>query len=127
MATLFFRVSEPCSGCVQSVECILLMQCDQFGTLHPPFAPARAHLVEGGFESVPFLVHTAPGGELAQVKVSDLVGANNAEITAALKNISENEHAVMQAEAKRKAAAAAAAAAEKDKRDKRKAAAAAKK
>ncbi|KAG6621430.1 Phosphatidylinositol class b [Phytophthora cinnamomi] len=49
-----------------------LMQVDQFGILHAPFARARAYFFEFGFLDVPVLVHDA-AGELHRVPIGTLV------------------------------------------------------
>ncbi|KAL3658175.1 hypothetical protein V7S43_016805 [Phytophthora oleae] len=49
-----------------------LMQVDQFGILHAPFARARAYFFEFGFLDVPVLVHDA-AGELHRVPIGILV------------------------------------------------------
>ncbi|GMF44326.1 unnamed protein product [Phytophthora fragariaefolia] len=49
-----------------------LVQVDQFGILHAPFARARAYFFEFGFLDVPVLVHDA-AGELHRVPVGTLV------------------------------------------------------
>ncbi|EGZ10154.1 hypothetical protein PHYSODRAFT_564443 [Phytophthora sojae] len=49
-----------------------LMQVDQFGILHAPFARARAYFFEFGFLDTPVLVHDAKG-ELHRVPIGTLV------------------------------------------------------
>ncbi|GMF64789.1 unnamed protein product [Phytophthora lilii] len=49
-----------------------LMQVDQFGILHAPFARARAYFFEFGFLDVPVLVHDT-AGELHRVPIGTLV------------------------------------------------------
>jgi hypothetical protein len=39
---------------------LLLVQADQYGIAHAPFAPARAFLIEHGFENCQIVVHDAP-------------------------------------------------------------------
>ena len=39
---------------------LLLVQADQYGIAHAPFAPARAFLMEHGFENCQIVVHDAP-------------------------------------------------------------------
>ncbi|EEY70039.1 uncharacterized protein PITG_06599 [Phytophthora infestans T30-4] len=55
-----------------SVKPQFLMQVDQFGILHAPFARARAYFFEFGFLDVPVLVHDA-NGELHRVPIDILV------------------------------------------------------
>ncbi|KAG3114655.1 hypothetical protein PI124_g3763 [Phytophthora idaei] len=55
-----------------SVKPQFLMQVDQFGILHAPFARARAYFFEFGFFDVPALVHDAKG-ELHRVPIDILV------------------------------------------------------
>jgi hypothetical protein len=49
-----------------------LMQVDQFGILHAPFARARAYFFEFGFLDVPVLVHDR-AGQLHRVPIGTLV------------------------------------------------------
>eukprot|EP00299_Pterocystis_sp_00344_P012077 c5749_g1_i2.p1 GENE.c5749_g1_i2~~c5749_g1_i2.p1 ORF type:complete len:342 (-),score=80.51 c5749_g1_i2:36-1061(-) len=51
---------------------ILLVQSDQFGVLHAPFAAGRVWLFENGFHNVPILVHR-PDGLLATTTAEELV------------------------------------------------------
>jgi hypothetical protein len=39
---------------------LLLVQADQFGIAHAPFAPARAFLIEQGFENCQIVLHDTP-------------------------------------------------------------------
>jgi cytidine deaminase len=47
----------------------LLLQCDQFGIMHPPSGHARGFLMEYGYEDVPLLVHDTHTGELLSITV----------------------------------------------------------
>jgi hypothetical protein len=63
---------------------LLLVQADQYGIAHAPFAPARAFLSEHGFENCQVVVHDVPSSDdaadvldmdrwtLKEVFVSDL-------------------------------------------------------
>ena len=44
----------------QNATPLLLVQADQFGIAHAPFAPARAFLTEHGFDSCQIILHDAP-------------------------------------------------------------------
>ena len=54
------------------VRPIAVLQCDQFGNLHAPFAPARSYLSEYGFRDLVVLVHDE-SGHLVRVKAGELV------------------------------------------------------
>ncbi|KAL4167370.1 hypothetical protein KRP22_012856 [Phytophthora ramorum] len=56
----------------QDVQPQFLLQVDQFGILHAPFARARAYFFEFGFVDVPVLVHD-PAGQLHRVPIGTLV------------------------------------------------------
>ncbi|KAE9349306.1 hypothetical protein PF008_g6959 [Phytophthora fragariae] len=56
----------------QHVKPQFLLQVDQFGILHAPFARARAYFFEFGFLDTPVLVHDAEG-ELHRVPIGTLV------------------------------------------------------
>ncbi|KUF89835.1 hypothetical protein AM587_10013140 [Phytophthora nicotianae] len=55
-----------------SIKPQFLMQVDQFGILHAPFARARAYFFEFGFLDVPVLVHDAEGA-LHRIPIDILV------------------------------------------------------
>jgi len=50
----------------------LIIQCDQFGVCHAPFAPARGHLFEGEFKSTSVIVHDSTG-KLVETSVANLL------------------------------------------------------
>jgi hypothetical protein len=53
-------VSQLASYLQEGATPVLLVQADQFGIAHAPFAPARAFLTEQGFEHCQIVVHDVP-------------------------------------------------------------------
>lgn len=61
------------SATAKSNRPILLIQVDQFGIAHAPFAKARAFLTEYGYGDCHVLVHNADATEMLDIQVKDLV------------------------------------------------------
>jgi len=59
----------------RGISPLLILQADQFGILHAPFANARTYLFENNFNDVPILVHT-PEGKMVKTTISQLVPFN---------------------------------------------------
>lgn len=54
------------------VKAELILFVDQFGILHSPFAPARAHLLEGKFSHIQLIFHTGNNGVLHGCTIDQL-------------------------------------------------------
>lgn len=62
----------------ESSEPDCIVQVDQFGVAHAPFAPGRALLIEHGFDYINVLVHEC-NGTLSLIKGSELLPVGNTE------------------------------------------------
>ena len=70
------------------VQCIV--QVDQFGVAHAPFAPGRALLIEHGFQSIHVLVHVC-NGSLSVIKGSDLLPVGNTELDLDVRSLNASD------------------------------------
>merc|ERR1740117_1083053 len=60
------------NGCSSHDRPTLLLQIDQFGICHAPFAPARAYLAENGYSGLPIGVHDRESGKFGKMSVKEL-------------------------------------------------------